>query len=841
MSERKSLLFFLFSENKKPYYLDKYNRVLEADADWKKPDKNPAHLDKDPETWRDTFWKYARNPSVWGVFRDFTAPLNFVEDGKEILRYLVWGYGVEAKCYIAILKLDRSSLPYSYKNVYNSELDFTKYLESRTSGQVEALEGGPSKYWKAKESNKYTVPVDANPNHVKLFDDGIEINNTATLAVLDGTDPTAEFRNHLVNLQVINREVQVGGVYDVPRTVIANDNTALKASGKYLMDVTADGTLNCEWDFTLQINYTPSAPAPNPALTFTVVLRVIHKDGTASGLILITRNQSSFAFPILNKSYHVQGTGVVNVVAGDQVFLYTFVSPTGATGDAQCQFIYGGNEPFIKMGYVYRHPASYVSCLTALELGKQLVKQMSNGECDLVSTFLSNLPILYSPADAVRGLANSEIVITWKDFYQSLQQFGVMMFFEGNNFRIEAWSTSFQTGTAIHIGSVKDAKIKYADDLTFQKIKVGGKKQEYKEINGRYEFNQPQEWELPFTRTDKELDLTTPCRTDAIGAEILRINFDGKTTTDSDSDNDTFMFAVVKTPDNDKYEVEERIIFDNLSGNYDVPFATSRVGSNFKASADFTKFTYIATYQQIGSINLNIQLLKEPDRTNINVTIFRNTGSVITSTFPADGNTHNVNIPFITFYPGDEFKVDVNSTVGQVNSTFIYAKMTFNFTATYIYKLLRPAYSSITGIGAPNSVYNTTLRPKQSILNNGSWIHSIAEKYLEGKEVKFDSGDGNTDLATVLNGVALVEKENIPIKNLNPILFLPWYIIFTTEILVDLFTLVKMNTYQRISFEWNDKIHYGFLWDGGVKLATEDAQQWTLLAAPETDLKNFNS
>lgn len=846
---RRSLLYFLFSDNNKPLYQDKTGVILEADSNWKKPDGNPAHLVHEPAGFKESVWKYARNPAVWGVFRDFSESISFVEDGRQILKHLVWTYGTEVNCRLGILKLDRIQLPYNYQTIYLSELNFSKYDEFETNIKCETLEGGPSKYWKANESTKYTIDVDNNPNHVRLYNDGMAVENKGEFAVSDGipdpTNPNYYLKSHYVDISLVQKEVQdIGGIFSIKRSLFTNGTgSEVHSEGKSFFKATEKSTVHFEWDFKLQVTIT-SGNVLNPTSALRVHIRKIGKADNYLNFVnpplqLLTITDPFF----IPGSHHIQGAADFALEEGDELYFVTFVTPVGgADGDVICAFNYGGEIPFLKMAYTFREDPSYISCLTPIELAKKLVAKMSNGTCDVANTsFINNLGILYSPADAIRSLPNSQIVISWKDFYQSLKQFCPMMSFSGNYFVLDNFSNAFQQGTALKLGEVSKAELKYAEELVCNSIKAGFPNKNYTETNGRYEFNQGQSWGLPITRVSRELDISSQVRADAFGAEVLRSKFQGKTTTDSENDNDTFMFSAIKTADQDNYTLEELLIHNDASGDFNMPFVSKHQGQNFTPNTTFDQFTYSATYKQQVRIDTAIQLVKDPDHSDVRVTIYRNNDIIQQITFAANGNSQNLSVPLFTIEPNDVIRINVLSINGQNEILVISCKTVITFTAAYIYKLNRPAYSSITGVGSSNTVYNVPLRPHNAILNNGSLIHSIIDRFSDNKFVEFNSGDRNVNLSTTFNGVVVNENENIPIKALNPILFLPWYIIFTTEIPVDLFTIIKMNPYQRIEFQWKGKTYRGFLWDGGVRVSTEDSQQWTLIAAPESDLKNFNS
>jgi hypothetical protein len=353
---RPTFLYYLFNENNRPMYVGANRFIYEADANWNRLDNGKeAHLKDSPEEWKDVLVKYGRNFKYWGMFRDLTIPLTFPGDGFDILvdRLRKHG-GFEALCYIGILKLDRTSLPYTYRNWYLSELNFVKAEQFLDSMKIEALEGGLSKLLKANENTKYTIPIDADSQHITIFDDGMELVNTATWAITDGQssnvlDLTYDFRNHIVDALLIQKEVEdIGGVFDVSRTKVNNNNPNIKATGQKLFVATSKGTTQWDWDFTLNWEYIPP-PALNPGSSIFCALRIIKPDGTLrNGLFLLNKVFGQFG-PGQIKVFPLKGSGTLDVEVGDEVFLYTGVSPEGATGDQTSKFTYSGSEPFLRL------------------------------------------------------------------------------------------------------------------------------------------------------------------------------------------------------------------------------------------------------------------------------------------------------------------------------------------------------------------------------------------------------------------------------------------------------------------------------------------------------------
>ncbi len=661
---RKTFLFYLFNKSKRALFENDNGFIEESNDNFQKPNGESAHLEVAPDGWNNIAVKYARNIKYWGMFRDFTLGLKFGRDGFKILRKLYHEFGIRAVAHLGISKLDRRLLPYSYLNWYLSDVDFTKYKEANDTVTINVIEGGAIKYLKAHESTVYEIPISADPEHINLYHDGMELENTATFVITTGfaLDADITLGNHLIEVDIVSKEVEdIGGVFPVKRTKVNNSNNAIKATGKYIFKATVATQLAVEWDFTLMVAFT-APPAINPEADLFCVLKVIDTAGFVNGSQDQINLKTGPSKPVVG-THICKGSATINVNVGDEVYLYTFVDVEGATGDIQTEFTYGGTEPFLKLAYTIRYDPSYIECLTPYRLFEQIAYKMSNGTVQVKSDFLKGLnEILYSSGDAIRQNDGSVIKISWNDFYKSLQKFGVCAGVEDGVLRIEKIEYAFQDFIMADVGEVSDALLEPAEDLFFNVIKTGYNPQEY---NGQL-------WSTPITEITKELDLTSPVRADAFGIELLRINFTQLKTTDSKADNETFMFSV--TPDANVFTMEVgfwAFPFHALIVSLTTPlFKGQRIrisGSDFNnGEYDVVNVSGMILFKLIG---LDRPLIAEPSKA-ITIEVIRGRG----------------------------------------------------------YKLRREAYSAVTGLLKPSTAFNIELSPKRAILANGAYIHSVLDK-----------------------------------------------------------------------------------------------------------------
>jgi hypothetical protein len=568
---RNNNLYHLFGANKRPLYIDATGTLQEADDNWNKLDGQPAILKDSPVGWVDTLIKYARNLKYWGLFREMTAPMEFPGDGGEILKKLFWLKGVEAICYLGISKLHPTILPYEYNGWYFSEINFSKFRQNGITVKCEALEGGMSKVLKAFENTTFEIPIDTDEQHVNVLFDGVALKGSHvwTLGGFYSSDEGAgggkEWIFGAIQLGEEGRAVGVTYSDAIPEQMAADGDhqpffNYLGTSLNYVAaaDESNSGPINVQFKGSLKLQLTTKRDTFNirvrllrvhqpwnpPSTPTNPQYYPIYAPGEGVGTYFTTEGEvKDIPFDI-----------TIAMQPGDKVFTYLQIIPTSFEDTSDFTILDGE----MSSEFINKYRPTYVKGLYAYRVFEQLVKKMvgssfiiSQDNVYTKSNWLSTKKdLVITSGDALRGIITTEtqrgavIKTNLSDFFKSMGHFGVGLGIEGEKIVIELFNYFFQNTIIADIGEVSETELWYAEDLGFNTIKAGGPEVDYDDINGRYETNQEVQYTTPVTKVIKELDLTTPYRRDPIGMEFLRINLDGKKTTDSDSDNDVFMVNV---------------------------------------------------------------------------------------------------------------------------------------------------------------------------------------------------------------------------------------------------------------------------------------------------------
>jgi len=557
---RKIFLNWLFSQEKKPLYIDSTSGfVLEGNTTWQKPDGQPACLKHDPVGWKDALVKYARNDKSMGLFRSMTVAMKFPADGAKILRNRMWMFGIECICYFGMSKLDRLNFPPTYKSWYMCEIDFTKYRQVKGSVIVNAMEGGPTKYLKANENTQYEIGLSSDTEVKKAYLDGQDFEYNAEFNIFrDSTNIASpqDFEQHLPELFLSNVEAgSYGTLQPVTMTLVDNVNSNIRATGMYFVKASTSGTAKFDYNFDILVN-SSNPGAIDPSIQMNFVIRGINQsNATSFEYVMHTRTGSAML-----GAFTVSGTTNLTVTKNDELYLYVYVTPL-LNNNSGITVEYTSETAYFKMAFVYLHPPTTADCLYPYRLGTLLIEKMTEGKYGFKSDFFLNFKNTgITCGDALRGQksASADVVLdksVIKTSFSDFMKFGRARYMlghgiEGDNIVVEPFTYFLRPDlTVMNLGEINGLEVSIAEEFCGNTIKAGYKEQEYKDVNGKYEVNQGQIWSAPITKIINEIDITCPYRADPIGIELLRINFGTKRTSDTAADNETFILDLETTPD----------------------------------------------------------------------------------------------------------------------------------------------------------------------------------------------------------------------------------------------------------------------------------------------------
>lgn len=522
----KSFLYFL-KNGDVFYYVDEYGNI--------KNTTTPKPIRFSPDSWSEISIMSQRSSKYFGLDRSFTIPLNFVEDGARIIRHFYYTYVVAAKLELLILEqkltVTDAEYGYYYDLLYWGDIDFTTFDHEGAKVTINAIEGGSAKALKANENTTYEIPIDVPEAQLIKFD-GINLHAAYTYASVDESLTTFKAASGLycVEWLLVQQAGNEGTIFDTEQ-----GSTEPLTFFRSNVDLN-DNRFPDNWFFaaneavTIRLKFTITARLINGSQ---VKLYVKNSNGTRTTLFTVLGNDLSAPLDITEMHTVDQS---FTVAAGEKLYLIAQLMNSLSPSVPSSTAIFSQTE--ISVTYNSRYKTTYVKCLPLLYVYQELCKKL--GITAVASDILAlNSQLMLTCGDALRGLTGSKIKTSISQFFNSVHvPLNIGMGIVNNILRIEA-KDYWIDGTTIDLGEVASLKVYPTVDFLFNTLKIGSPPQTYDSVNGRDEPNNTLTFTVDGSLT-KELTLVSDYRIDSYGAELTRINYEGKKTTDANTDNDVW-------------------------------------------------------------------------------------------------------------------------------------------------------------------------------------------------------------------------------------------------------------------------------------------------------------
>jgi hypothetical protein len=725
-------------------------------------------LDPTPSGWDDVSIAYERDPETLGNGRIFTLPLNFFRGPARILRNESYKKSMERKIFLIItmlyLEIDQINATYKrfYKAIYKGLVDWNTFNDLESSVKVSMTQGGTEQKVKAYKNTTYEFLMD-DPEANDLKMDGMDLFQTSNFVI-----PNVQSSQNGGPLPVIFTSNDGAA----PNLIVVSQDPA--SPGQYFIKNVSDVPVIIH-EF-------------NGSVKFTVNARVqevfIHLDKFIGNVF--TDIQLDHFKPVdVNSTYEVNynlgndTNNAITINAGESITLFSRVIPM--VGDVLDPAFIIYEETAITISFKSKYKATNVKVFKPSVVFKKLVESMTSDAAKAVSELiLANDNLVLTCGNAIRGLPGAKFKTTFTDFYKFCKV--IMAAGQGvinENVVIEAYKFFLNTDDPIDLGEIKLCTITYATDLLGNSFKTGYNEQSYNNVNGKYEFNNTHSYSSSNTVTPKEISFICPYRADPYGAEFLRANLDGKTTTDNDSDNDIFIFNTEKT--------------------------------NLRANASFGNFFNIGFMAVYGQPSVLESFIPGSTFTLTNAGVNNGTYEIDKAFLQSNG------VDIIVFIKGQ----------------FTQATIQMIDISTSQMILKRVAYDFIDGIPNPETVYNIEqLTPTTILLTQSEWINSVMYGY-EGQKVTFQTTQKNADLIRTKGGITIEEKGNYTVAKKR--LFIPRYFNIQDDFSAQQLELLNKNPNRCFRFVWRNQVWEGFSWRVGSSIDTNSEQAIKLLATPNND------
>lgn len=523
----KDFIYFLFDENNNSYY--QYGDTVLTSASLKP-------LEFTPNGWTKIQIQNQRNQTYFAVDRSFSVPLEYVKDGAQILKYIYYNQGIESKVFMSIceqrLFFDDTQYGFYYTLLYRGEIDLSNFKQDSTKVTVNIMEGGMPKLIKAYENTKYEIPIDVT-EAIDIFMDGILLKKAAAYSVVEGQLLGAGLVTHYIPILFLNQEGASVGILFESQSYGESDPRIIRNETGSDISFPLSGSIKFKIEYAADKYH----------------FQIKKKKVDNSQQVLFDSGISSVSNNVV---YEIPFSINVTLQNKEQLFFQGFDLTNASPANLpNLKMTYYDTDININLDFKYKNTT--IKALRPLYVFQQLISKISNGAFTPQSTFLQSIEdVVVTCGDAIRGISGSVIKTSLRDFFTSYNSdFGIGMGMVGNTLRLEQKAYWVQYDDFIDLGEVKNMKVYPATDLLINNIKNGSPNQDYDDVNGKQEFNTTQERSAPITRIAKELNLISVYRKDCYGIEFNRLNLDGKTTTDNDSDNDVFMIHIEDNPRGD--------------------------------------------------------------------------------------------------------------------------------------------------------------------------------------------------------------------------------------------------------------------------------------------------
>lgn len=699
-------------------------------------------------------------------------------DAAKMLRHIFYTFSIDYELYLHVKRLTYEYTPTTYKEyykyLYTGQLDFSTGSDDQGGYRfnINIMAGGLQRLLKANEGTLYELPFDLDAKNIKM----------------DGMYIVGAFRWTLTEYSTLGDGYP--GLFQLP-----NDNPI---PGLAIFDVM--GRPDAGAPDATDLDYFAEATQAITGVVLTGRVENLNNLGSGGPLdvrlyvyntITDTVTQTIDLTPAdpYPQNYNLDINETINLVQGDRLYF--------KSGSTYSQ----GN---LRLDAKSKPPASVIKGFTLYDVGRKLTEKMTGNADNFDSTILADLvaqrgtEILLTSGDGVRSIEGAALKTSWRDYWKFVDTWLMAQYTITDKIRIEARLSAYtpesSTNPAIELGEAKNLKVTKALDHIGTSIKVGHTEPQTDDTNGKFDFTGPMVFNTPVkVIPDKQIDLQTNYKASPYEIEQKRANFEGKTTTDSQVDND--IYAIAALPD--------------LASN-----SFNTTGSFF---ADGTP---LAPGQPLISIVTANPQIRAGMKIKITGTASNDQDLTVKGASPwFFGQLIVTDQPLI-----DEASVAFTIEIleGQ------YYTLDRSIPVTQLLAAPDDVSQEI-----KDTIFNIPLSPKRILLTHRNWLAGGLYGYA-GDLVKFASANRNKEL--IAGGI--VEKADVLLQDpaVAVPMFKPWYFEFDTVSPVNMVELLEANPNPVMAFTWVGVRYTGFFIRGGIALNDLEEQTFKLLACPEVDL-----
>ncbi|OYW20308.1 MAG: hypothetical protein B7Z54_01490, partial [Sphingobacteriales bacterium 12-47-4] len=516
-------------------------------------------------------------------------------------------------------------MPYpTYKDLYERlaklQFDFTTMIDGELQVDCNLLEGGIKQKLEAKKETDIDLAYNQKSIRVEL--DGMDIKQSAKYFPTNGELPDS-YGQHVVSQQFLGGEsIDAVSAKTADRYKFTN-NTDLYASKEYFQKVGAtDSQIEIEYDFGFYCQLAPGIPA-NPTAGGRLLVRQFDETGAVVQADVV-EDYGNAGLNDLYRNHRLKGTFTFTGKAGCELYLINVLTlggtiASGGAADGVWWYYSGLNDDYLKYNYSYRHRATITKAYFPLDLANLLALNSVGSECVDSAILEQWKNIVVTSGDALRGIAGARLKTNYRDFYNAYDALLMLgMYIREGRINIVDRRDVYSDASPIDLGEVKNVTKTPARDYRINRVLVGYPKSDIEAIAGKQSFNNTTTLLAgDVTNIIRDYNIVSPYGADPYEIESLRINLDGKTTTDDNRDNKVYVLNIDPANPREVYGYAERSALDYTlnPAAYEKLLFNTLANPNFFSSGtiDFTDYQYIG--RDNNECNFKITLRAAADTT----------------------------------------------------------------------------------------------------------------------------------------------------------------------------------------------------------------------------------
>lgn len=500
-----------------------------------------------PEEWDETSIRWKRSTKYFGISRDFSLPLKFVEDGAKLLRNIFYTGNIEEQASLIIYV--HVNLSVGYSKIYEGEFDFSTFIDQDDYVEINIADNNIESDIKANESTEYDIEID-------------EAEHTVSMPEVPKIDKAV---GNVSSSGLLTR-------YFVPAFIF----TDTEEIDDELFEINSTFDTYGEWSAIIDPN-----ESAHFLTAFSQVNIHVYLDINITGVVETTYLDPAIFLTVYTSDMDAEQDDPLKYIPIYRNGRITFSFNIELEEGKKYYLVFKSVPLFARMPNIlgeistieisYSNPTEELKfkAYRADEVFNILIEKMTGINPEYENEALGQIKI--SSGDGVRNIEHSKIKTTFNDFFKSIHSVtGYCMGLENGLPILAPYEYFFNDVlNIIDVGEVTDIEIKPATDFLYSNIKNGYTNQSYEEELGRDEYNTEQQYSTGFNRISNALDLVSKYRADHLGIRKIRIELDKANLNDEDrqADNDIFMvFTEIEPYQDNIYRAITAEDFEEVDG-----------------------------------------------------------------------------------------------------------------------------------------------------------------------------------------------------------------------------------------------------------------------------------